>query len=159
MIAAIIALIPRWILLAAMAALVAFGCVQAVQLSVARASLSSARQEAAALHVAIADANAQAAQQAADLTATVLKAQNDARTREAALRSAAAAAATESDGLRDDIAASRSQLDKLSRDAVVDRAAAIGAVLSQCAAQHQGLAQRCDRHVSDIRTLMQAWPR
>jgi hypothetical protein len=159
MISAIIALIPRWLLLAAMAAMLAFAGVQTVQLSVARSRLSGALLEVATLHAAIADANTLAAQQAADLTATVLKAQNEAHTREAALRSAAAAAATESDGLRSDVEALRASLAGASSDAAVERAAAIGVVLGQCAARYQVLAQRSDRHVSDLRTLMDAWPK
>lgn len=121
--------------------------------------LSVAQQELADLRLEVAEANTRAANRAAELEAAVTKAQNEAKKREQDLRAAAAGARAESDGLRDDITVLRDQLAGATHAAAVDRAAAIGAVLQQCAARHQGLAERCDRHVNDIRTLMDGWPR
>lgn len=155
---AVLALIPRWVLAALAAVFLVVAGVLAFKLASARSDLATARIETADLRIAISAADAKAAQQSRDLTTAVLKAEHEAKTRETEIRIAAAAAATESDGLRDDLAAMRVQLGELSREAAVERAAAIGVVLSQCAARHQELAQRCDRHANDVRTLIDAWP-
>ena len=156
---ALLAMIPRWLLIAAIAALLALTGVQYIELVGVRSDRDSARTEVSTLRTAIADANTRAAQQAADLSATVLKAQNEAKIREAALRGAAAAAATQSDGLRDDLTAERLRYDQLSRDAVVERAAAISNVLADCSRRYQGMAAIADRHASDVKTLIEAWPK
>jgi hypothetical protein len=156
---ALLAMIPRWLLIAAIAALLALTGVQYIELVGVRSDRDSARTEVSTLRTAIADANTRAAQQAADLSATVLKAQNDAKIREAALRGAAAAAATQSDGLRDDLTAERLRYDQLSRDAVVERAAATSNVLADCSRRYQGMAAIADRHASDVKTLIEAWPK
>ena len=139
------------------AAMLAVG-MQTYRLAREQAAHADTRVEVATLKQAVAEAQALAAQQTAALQSQVTKAQDEARTRERALRVAAAAAATESDGLRADVEALRGQLAEATREAAVERATAIGAVLQQCAARHQDLAQRCDRHVNDIRTLIDAWP-
>ena len=156
---ALLAMIPRWLLIAATAALLALTGVQYIELVGVRSDRDTARTEVSTLRTAIADANTRAAQQAADLSATVLKAQNEAKIREAALRGAAAAAATQSDGLRDDLAAERLRYDQLSRDAVVERAAATSNVLADCSRRYQGMAAIADRHASDVKTLIEAWPK
>jgi hypothetical protein len=156
---ALLAMIPRWLLIAATAALLALTGVQYIELVGVRSDRDTARTEVSTLRTAIADANTRAARQAADLSATVLKAQNEAKIREAALRGAAAAAATQSDGLRDDLAAERLRYDQLSRDAVVERAAATSNVLADCSRRYQGMAAIADRHASDVKTLIEAWPK
>lgn len=152
-------LVPKWLLAAAVAALLALSGWQAFQLAGTRADVATAQRDAAALQLAIADANTRAAQQAAALSQAVTKAQNEAKSRENTLRAAADSARSESDGLRNDLNALRGQYDQLSRDAVIERAAAVGVVLDQCARQYQGLAEKADRHANDVRTLIEAWPR
>lgn len=163
---ALLALVPRWLLLAAIASLLALTGLQTVRLASARVDAATARGEAvearsdaADLKIAIADANTRAARQKAAISDQILKAQNESKIREAALRSAAAAAVTESDGLRDDLAASRLQYDQLSRDALVERTAAVSSVLADCTAKYQGMADKAGKHASDLRTLIEAWPR
>ena len=156
---ALLALVPRWLLLAAIAALLGVTGLQTVRLSVSQGDAATARIESASLRVAMAEANTQAALQSAALSNQILKAQNEAKIREAGLQLAAAAATTESDGLRDDLAGVRDQLSQLSRDAVVERAAAVGDILAQCSARYTKLAATADRHASDVRTLIDAWPR
>lgn len=151
--------VPRWLLLACFIVSALFAGVQTGRLSVLRGELADEQSATAALRVAIAEANVKAEAQAAEFSAKVIEAQNDARKREALLRAAAAGARTESDGLRHDADDLRRQLADASREAVLDRAAAVAGVLGQCAARHQVLAERCDRHVSDLRTLIDAWPR
>jgi hypothetical protein len=48
---------------------------------------------------------------------------------------------------------------RTSHDACIVRADALGDVLAQCGVRHQALAETCDRHVSDIKTLIDAWPK
>ena len=152
-------LIPRWLLLALLAASSAFAGVQSIRLYSARAEASNAKLEAADLRVAIAQANTEAANKAASLQSQVVKAQNESIKRETALRDSINNARSESDGLRGDAASLRDQLASLASDARAERAVALGAVLGQCANRYQVLASRCDRHVNDLRTLADAWPK
>ena len=163
---ALLDLVPRWLLAAAIAALSALVVVDyvriaAIQVELAGAAtdLADSRTEVASLNTAIAQAATRAALQAAVLSQAVLKAQNDAKIREAGLRSAADAAAAESGGLRDDLAAMRGKYDQLSRDALIERDLAVGAVLTECTARYQGMASKAERHASDVRTLVDAWPK
>lgn len=156
---ALLALVPRWVWAALVAALAATSCKLTIDLGSVKLELEKSRVAVAERDVAIADANSKAAIQAAALSQAVVKAQNDAKKREADLRSAADAARSESDGLHGDLEALRADYDKLSRDAVIERAAAVGAVLDQCQRQYQGVAAKADRHASDVRTLIDAWPK
>ena len=166
MIDKLLTLIPRWALWACIAAL-ATACL-ALKLSLGDAALEAeqaitaagkANLEAANLRLDLADAKNKALAQANEFSNKVIEAQNESKKREALLKAAAESARAESDGLRSDTQALRSQLDQLSRDAVIERAAAIGAVLAQCSARYQVLAERSDRHVNDLRTLIEAWPK
>lgn len=152
-------LVPRWVWMALVAALAATSCKLTVDLGSVKLELEKSKVAVAQMETAIAQANTEAALKTAALQSAVTKAQNDARTREIDLRASAAAAASESDGLRADVENLRHQLAGATHDAAVERATAIGGVLSQCAARHQELAQRCDRHVNDVRTLIEAWPK
>lgn len=159
-------LIPNWLLVGLIAAALALAGLQTVRLSSARDELvdaahdlSKAKDDLADARQAIAVANTEAANKATALQTQVTKAQNEARKRETDLRAAADDARSESDGLRDDLARLRDELAEAAGNATAERAAALGVVLHKCAAEYQGLAQRCDRHVNDLRTLMEAWPR
>lgn len=85
----------------------------------------------------------------------VIAATNLARTREAKLRADAAGARKSLDGLR---AATDGAVTaaRASHDACVVAAATTSQLLNQCSGEHQELAEKADRHVSDIRTLMDA---
>lgn len=156
---ALLALVPRWVLLAAVVALGALAGVQTVRLAGANTDVATAKLDASNLRAAIAEANTRAAEVAAENSANALKAQNEARKRENALRDAADSARRESDGLRDDADNLRLQLEASTKDAAIERASAIAGVLSQCSARYQVLAERSDRHVNDLRTLIDAWPK
>lgn len=88
----------------------------------------------------------------------VIAAQNVARAREAQLRADAAGSRDALGGLR---TASEAALDaaRVNHDACIDRALAFSIVLDQCAAGYRGLAEKTDRHASDIKTLIDAWPK
>ena len=85
----------------------------------------------------------------------VIAAQNLARTREAKLRVDAAGARKSLDGLR---AATDGAVTaaRASHDACLVAAATTGKLLNDSTEEYRALAEVADRHVSDIRTLMDA---
>lgn len=156
---ALLDLIPRWLLLAALVAAGVFAGAQTVRLADARGDVANAERQVAELRHAIDVANTEAANKAAALQSAVTKAQNEATKREATMRAAYSAAVSESDGLRDDAANLRNQLAGATAAASAERAAAVAAILADCGREYQRLAQKADRHASDARTLSEAWPR
>lgn len=89
---------------------------------------------------------------------TVSQAQSDAAARLDSLRRSAGLARDELDGLRmASEAAMRTA--SASLDACTATAAAYSRLLNQCGAEYQALGERADGHASDVRTLMQAWPK
>ena len=89
----------------------------------------------------------------------VQDAQAAAQTRAVAARRDADAARTELDRLRNSVAAARGGVPGESAAACTQRADAAGDVLGQCAAAYSDLAAVADRHASDARTLIEAWPK
>ena len=89
----------------------------------------------------------------------VQNAQAAAQTRAQAARRDADAARSELDRLRNDIAATRGGVPGESTAACAQRADAAADVLGQCAAAYSDLAAVADRHASDARTLIEAWPK
>ena len=89
----------------------------------------------------------------------VQDAQAAAQTRAQAARRDADAARSELDRLRNDIAATRGGVPGESTAACAQRADAAADVLGQCAAAYSDLAAVADRHASDARTLIEAWPK
>ena len=87
-----------------------------------------------------------------------IQAQNAAVVRERDLRMAAAGSRDALIGLHD-ASASALRAAESSHSACVDRAAAISVVLDQCGAAYQGLGEVADRHASDVKTLIDAWPK
>jgi uncharacterized protein YgfB (UPF0149 family) len=151
-------MMTKALIAALVAALLGLG-VQTYRLAGVRSELAEATTTLAEMSVAVAQANAKAAQQAAEFSNKVIEAQNEAKQREARLRAAAAAAGNESDSLRHDLDQVRDQLATATRDAAVERAAAVSAVLADCSRKYQGMAAKADAHASDVRTLMDAWPK
>lgn len=88
----------------------------------------------------------------------VIEAQNAQTKRNQGLQVAAAGARTESDGLRDDLAAIRASLPSTTGDASSNAASAAAGLLAECGAAYQVLAGKADGHYSDALTLRQAWP-
>jgi len=89
----------------------------------------------------------------------VQDAQTAAQTRAQAARADADRARTELERLRDQPAASRGGVPGESPSACAVRADASADVLGQCAAAYPDLAAIADRHASDARTLIEAWPK
>jgi len=95
----------------------------------------------------------------------VIEAQNAQAKRTQTLALAAAAARTESDGLRSDIAAARAELPSRAPDACPDYRAAANELLGTVEAGAARLSQRgadiaakADGHASDAKTLTDSWP-
>lgn len=88
----------------------------------------------------------------------VIQAQNNAATRLERLRmdaiGARAALVSLSDAAGEALRASAA-----SHNACIDRATALRYVLDQCGKEYQALGERADRHTSDLRTLMESWPK
>lgn len=107
---------------------------------------------------AVAEANAEARrmeqlrQSRADDAAAV------ARAREAGIRADADRARGAVGSLRDALAAAELRASE-SIAAADQRAAALGRLLAEGAEAHRELAERCDRHVNDVRMLLESWPR
>jgi hypothetical protein len=91
-------------------------------------------------------------------TGAVIAAQNAAASRAVVLRRDADAARTAADGLRDDLTAIGSAAAS-SIDARNRHAATVSELLVESASLNRELAQACDGHASDVRTLMEAWPK
>ncbi len=91
-------------------------------------------------------------------TTTLIKAQNNASTRAIEQRRTAALADTEHQRLLNAIAdALRDTHTTL--DACTERATAIGGLLAECSSSYKELGTKADRHVSDLKTLSEAWPK
>ena len=90
-------------------------------------------------------------------TEAVITATNTATVRSAALRRDADSARSAVVSLHD--AAAQALRDAAtSHAACTERASALGDVLQQSAERYRGLGETCDRHVSDIRALIEGWP-
>lgn len=85
----------------------------------------------------------------------VVIATNQARVREVALRADADRSRAALGGLRDAASNALSSA-RSSHDACLVRAATAAKLLQQCAGAYQELGERADRHVSDIKTLIDA---
>ena len=91
-------------------------------------------------------------------TDAVIAAQNAGAVRAVALKRDAAAAHVAADWLRDDLTAIGSAAAS-SIDARNRHAATVSELLVESASLNRELAQACDGHASDVRTLMEAWPK
>ena len=89
----------------------------------------------------------------------VQDAQTAAQARAQAARRDADAARSELDRLRNTLGATRGGVPGESTAACTQRADAAADVLGQCAAAYSELAAVADRHASDARTLIEAWPK
>jgi hypothetical protein len=104
-------------------------------------------------------ANARYRAMESSLNQKIIEAQNAATLRNQKLQVAAASAGAVAVSLRDEIATLRRSLPGLADDAVRQRADAVAAVLADCTDSYAGMAAAADRHASDVKTLMEAWPK
>lgn len=106
----------------------------------------------------ILDAERRAAAKAIRNQETVIAAQSEAARRAAVLRRDAAGARDAADGLRNDIERVRTEAAQ-SHTACIERADAISELLGAVEEAGRGMAQKADLHASDLKTLMDAWPK
>lgn len=78
--------------------------------------------------------------------------------REAIIRTLAAGSNAANLGLRDTLAAIRSGVPGASSDALGKSVSTLATVLADCSGRYQAMAERADRHASDVKTLQDAWP-
>lgn len=88
----------------------------------------------------------------------VIAAQNAAASRISQLRLDAAGARATADGLRTSISTALSRADN-DLAACTDTANSIGKLLDQCGTAYQELGAVADGHASDVKTLIDAWPK
>jgi len=91
-------------------------------------------------------------------SAQVVAAANAARLRERKLRLDAAAAVAAADSLRSALTRNV-QAARDDPGSCPDRTATASELLVECSQEYTTLAGRCSRHVSDIETLIGAWPK
>ena len=116
-------------------------------------------QMKAAQQEAVATATREARAQESKRFQGVHDAESAAKTRAVAARRDADAARGELDRLRQHVATTAGGVPGEPPGACVARADAAGDVLGQCAAAYLDLAAIADRHASDARTLIEAWPK
>ena len=83
---------------------------------------------------------------------------NAARTREVLLRTEIDSLRRASDELREQNTYAARQLASAPPAAILEYAAAVGAVFDDCRAKYASVAAAADGHASDVRTLIDAWP-
>jgi len=86
------------------------------------------------------------------------EANDAARKREITLRRDADGARVAAGGLRDEVAALRRRISIAPEASRADATAALGDVLLACTERYRSVAEEADRHASDVRTLIDAWP-
>ena len=125
------------------------------------ADVQIGKTQIAQLEGAIANANVKAITLTAELTNQVLKAQNDAKKREAVLLADAAATNDALDSLRLSTSKARAtyRLSGPTATASYQYADTGLDLLDQCAKEYSDLAAKADGHVSDIKTLIDSWPK
>lgn len=83
----------------------------------------------------------------------------NAQSREARLKKDVAVAQSAVGGLRNDLRAMQARLATSPNETCLSTAIAIGDLLSQCGEDYQSMAEIADRHASDVKTLIEAWPK
>lgn len=158
-------LVPSWVYAAAVALLLVLMLGQRVQVSNAKTAQARSAQALADYKLSVSEATRilQAAndRKAAENNARQLEATNAARTREATLRSAADDLRLERDRLLNAIriASRRDPVPGATASAKPEPSNPVADVLGACTAEVQELAGIADQHSSDLRTMIDSWPR
>ncbi len=154
-------LIPRWVLVLAIAGLSVTSSRLLWENKGLITELATSHGVAYQLQTTIATANAKAAQESATLTQKALDAQNEAKKRETILRADVQSARNALDGLRHAAELSRAAylLTGAAPNAGADTADAALDLLVRCSERYTDLAAKADAHASDIKALTDAWPK
>ena len=94
-----------------------------------------------------------------DLQLQAKDAENEARQREKVISDDAAAAHTERDRLRSELASSRGRMSSASANAVREYASTLSAVFEECAGGLEEMARSASGHASDSLMYQEGWPR
>lgn len=158
-------LIPSWVPLAVIAFLCVLILGQRVQVSNAKANVARSQKELSDYKLAVSETTrvlqADTDRKRAEQLTREREAADAAKTREAALRADADGAGRELDRLRLAIrsAARRDPVPSTVAPAQPEPGASIGQLLESCAAEAVELARIADGHASDVRTLIEIWPK
>lgn len=93
------------------------------------------------------------------LTKQLQEAQNAAQIREQAIKSMSAAVNAASVSLRDTLNNISRGVPTATIAALRQSTTALSAVLVECQDNYRGMAEKADRHASDVKTLSDAWPK
>jgi hypothetical protein len=159
---ALIDLIPKWVWLALVAALSATSCKLKLENGSLSLEIEKHATHIAQLETRMAEANADAAQQAADNQARARAVEQQASARASANRVAAASAASELERLR--VALSGYTRPRLTSSAAtlapgLDYADPLPELFLDCSRRYIDVASKADGHALDAQTLMGAWPK
>lgn len=138
------------------AAIVAALCAWAFQANRYAAEIAEIRLDQA---IALGDAIATARAAETTFNRRIEEARNAATVREIALRRDATAARAESDGLRGQLADAARRIAEAPEPAVRDYAATVSKLFGECSRRYTEVADQAAGHASDVRTLIEAWPR
>lgn len=155
-------LVPKWLLVAIVAMLSATSCKLKWDNGQLSIEVEKHATHIAQLETSIANTSAEAARHSADLERTARAAEKAAAVRQAALRRDAESARTELDGLR--VALSAYTKPRLTASSAsiapgLDYTDPVPELFLQCAGRYVDLAAKADGHASDVKTLMDAWPK
>lgn len=158
---ALLDLIPKPLLLAVSAALLALCGWLYVSKAHTEIQLAQEKENVSQLQTAIAQSTAAAAEQAQHFEQQARQAEQVRAEREKVLAADAASARAAADSLRKSIAAIGTGLraDPSSIATSVDTTSTVGDVLGDCAIRYSELAEKADRHAADAQALMDAWPK
>lgn len=130
----------------------------------AQTALAKEQRDRKADQVAVAEAYGKALEELrtkqAAINTTYQGALNDARARETSARNDAAAARSESDGLREQTLYAARRLADVSTpaSAVIEYATTVNELFDNCQRDYQELAGKADGHAADVRAITGAWP-
>jgi hypothetical protein len=84
---------------------------------------------------------------------------NDAAKRETAIHADVVRATSTVNSLRNELSDTKDRIAKAPVYSCPDAAAAIGELFAVCTERYIGLAEKADRHSSDVKTLIESWPK
>lgn len=87
------------------------------------------------------------------------EANKNAADREQTIRTLATAAGGANNGLRDTLTAISRGVPSATADALGKSVTTLSSILAECSGRYQSLAEKSDRHASDVKTLQEAWPK
>jgi ABC-type transporter Mla subunit MlaD len=117
--------------------------------------LSLKNTEIEKLKLAIVESNLIAEQQSKELEIKITEAHNEAIKRQKTLKAAADNARAVADSLRKQLENKTQTAD----NAASQSTDAVSTILADCARDYADMAEKADGHASDVKTLMDAWPK